>query len=181
MKENNAVWMWSETFVESVERSLGDPPSDEAELRDWSKYCDRLRRWWHEVEEARKEYQEERPWHLRDLYNFWRNVGLEDIQEQAMLARGCYPRFRSWGWRPVPLCVGLTTQAEFDTRKHGPNYKAQPVSPRAVPLCLKPRLVTQTPESDLSFEEPEIRRYLTVVKDSSSMMPTSLRKRAPTT
>ena len=50
--------------------------------------------------EARKEYLEERPAQLRELDNFWRNVGREDVREQARLARDSYPRFRLWEWRP---------------------------------------------------------------------------------
>jgi hypothetical protein len=95
MQENNAVWMWSETFLESVQRVIGDPPpQDKAEVRNWHKHSERLVQWRHEVKEARTEYQQERPALLRELYNFWRNTGLEDAQEQAMLARDTFPRLR---------------------------------------------------------------------------------------
>jgi hypothetical protein len=77
-----------------------NPPLDGAELPDWYKHCDRLTQWWRDVEEARKEYLEGRPAQLRELYNFWRDVGREDVREQARLARDSYPRFRLWEWRP---------------------------------------------------------------------------------
>ena len=99
MQKNNAVWMWSESFGEAVERAMLDPPLDPAEGLDWPKFCERLTQWWRDVAEARKEYLEGHPAQLRNLYNFWRNVGREDVREQAMLARHSYPRFRLWGWR----------------------------------------------------------------------------------
>jgi hypothetical protein len=91
--------MWSEAFANALEREMLDPPSDPAERLAWPKYCKRLSRWWRNLEEAQKEYQQERPEQLRNLYNFWGNVGLEDVREQAMLARHSYHRFRLWGWR----------------------------------------------------------------------------------
>jgi hypothetical protein len=71
---------WSETFLQTVERSMRDRPSD-AEVPDWYEHCSRLARWRHDAEQARKEYLEGCPTQLRELYNFWRNLG----------------RFRSWG------------------------------------------------------------------------------------
>jgi hypothetical protein len=94
MQDNNAVWMWSGTFVESVDRSIGDPPSDAAALLDWDKDCERLTQWRQEMNEARTEYRQDHPAQLRDLYNFWKNIGLDDVQKQAMLARDTFPRLR---------------------------------------------------------------------------------------
>jgi hypothetical protein len=66
-----------------MERSMCDRPSD-AEVPDWYEHCNRLARWRHSAEQARKEFLEGRPTQLRELYNFWRNLA----------------RFRSWGCRP---------------------------------------------------------------------------------
>ena len=102
MQESNAVWMWSEAFVQALQRAMLDTPSDPSERLDWPRFCQRLRHWSRHAEEARKEYQQEWPWPLRNLYNFWRDVGLEGIREQAMFARHSCPRFRLWGWRIHP-------------------------------------------------------------------------------
>ena len=66
-----------------------DPRSAHGRSRDarLAEHCNRLARWRHDAEQARKEYLEGRPAQLRDLYNFWRNLG----------------RFRLLGWRPRPL------------------------------------------------------------------------------
>jgi hypothetical protein len=104
-QERDAVWFWSEAFGKAVERAMLEPPTDPAERSDWPKFCDRLTQWWRDVEEARKDYLAQRPAQLRNLYNFWRNVGRENPREQAMLARHSYPRFRMWGWRArAALC-----------------------------------------------------------------------------
>jgi hypothetical protein len=69
MQESNAAWMWSEAFVEALECAMLDPPLDSAERSDWPKFCEKLRHWRHDVEEARKEYQQGRPAQLRYLHN----------------------------------------------------------------------------------------------------------------
>jgi hypothetical protein len=115
MQESNAAWMWSEAFVEALERAMLDPPLVPAERQDWPKFCKRLRHWWQDVKEARKEYLEEHPAHLQNLYNFWRNVGREDVREQAMLARHSYPRFRLWGWR-IHAAGAITGRADDANR-----------------------------------------------------------------
>jgi hypothetical protein len=83
MQKRDAAWMWSEAFVDAADRSMNDRPVDAAELPDWYEHCNRLARWRHDAEQARKEYLEGRPAQLRDLYNFWRNLR----------------QFRLCGWR----------------------------------------------------------------------------------
>jgi len=81
MQESNAAWTWSEAFVEAPECAMLDPPLDSAEQSDWPKFCEKLKHWRHDVEEARKEYQQGRPAKLRYLHNLWRNIGLGDVQK----------------------------------------------------------------------------------------------------
>jgi hypothetical protein len=61
MQESNAVWMWSEAFLQALQRAALDTPPDLSERLDWPKFCQRLRHWSRHVEEARKEYQQEWP------------------------------------------------------------------------------------------------------------------------
>ena len=75
MQKRDAAWMWSEAFVQGADLSINDRPVDAAELSDRYEHCARLARWRHDVEQARKAYQEGRPVQLRDLYNFWLDLG----------------------------------------------------------------------------------------------------------
>ena len=77
LKEASAerAWRWSERFLRTLNTSMRDRPLDAAGLPDWHVHLNRLARWGHDVEQARKRYLDGSPAQLRKLFKFWRDLG----------------------------------------------------------------------------------------------------------
>ena len=80
--------------MEIAERLIRESPSDTAARENWPTHRGRLSLWRRDVEEARDLYKEERPEHLRGLYDYWRLIAPDDPVDQVRFASETYRRLR---------------------------------------------------------------------------------------